>query len=109
MSGVKLTPEEERDALLKALGFRPGPFEDELTQKVILDDAAGLRPEMARARRAEMELQSELDGNRLIIATNLRQWVRRRFGVWITWKSAWAATDDILPSGRLALSQGGGE
>lgn len=105
----KMTPEEERDALLSALGFLPGPFKDELTRKVILDDAAGLRPEMARARRAEMALQSELEENRLIIATNLRQWVRKRFGVWITWKSAWAATDDILPAGRAALSQGGGE
>jgi hypothetical protein len=105
----KMTPEEERDALLTALGFLPGPFKDDLTQKIILDDAAGLRPEMARARSAEMQLQSDLEVNRLIVATNLRQWVRKRFGVWITWKSAWAATDDILPEASAALSQGGGE
>lgn len=102
---AKLTPEEERDALLSALGFLPGPFKDELTQKVILDDAAGLRPEMARARRSEMHLQSELHGQREHLAENLRQWAHRRFGVRITWKSAFAAVDEITAGSRSALTK----
>lgn len=47
-----MTPaEEERDALLAALGFKPGPFRDAGTRAVILGDAAGLRPAMVKARR----------------------------------------------------------
>jgi hypothetical protein len=48
---------EERDALLAALGFKPGPFRSELSRKVILDDAAGLRPEMVKARQRADEAE----------------------------------------------------
>lgn len=89
--------EEERDALLAALGIITGPLGDELRRKVILDDAAGLRPEMVRARQAEKELISQRDWDRLVLVTNLRTWVHARFGIWITWRTATKAAREILP------------
>lgn len=97
------TAEEERDALLAALGFRPGPKGS--ARDVILKDSAGLRPEMVRARNAERELKSDRDWDRLAAAELLRKWVRRKFGPWITWRTAWSAVDEIFP-GRQGLSEG---
>lgn len=94
--------EDERDALLTALGFRVGPMGK--ARDVILKDAAALRPEMVRARNAERELKSDRDWDRMAAAELLRKWVRRKFGPWITWRTAWAAVDEIFP-GRQALSE----
>lgn len=94
---------EERDALLAALGFKPGPMGS--AREVILKDAAGLRPEMVRARTAERALRSDRDWDRMAAAELLRKWVKRKFGRWITWRTAWAAVDEIFP-GHQALSEG---
>jgi hypothetical protein len=96
---------EARDALLSAIGFKPGPFKDALSRKVILDDASGLRPEMVRARRAAQELRADLDWDRMATAELLRKWVRHKFGKWITWRTAWSAVDEVHPP-RSALSGG---
>jgi hypothetical protein len=96
---------EARDALLSAIGFKPGPFKDALSRKVILDDASGLRPEMVRARRAAQELRADLDWDRMATAELLRKWVRRKFGKWITWRTAWSAVDEVHPP-RTTLSGG---
>lgn len=53
--------EEERDALLQAIGFKPGALGDELRRKVILDDAAGMRPAMVEARREARRTQGDAD------------------------------------------------
>lgn len=100
---VTETAEEERDALLRALGFKPGPMGS--SREVILKDAAGLRPEMVRARTAERELRSDRDWDRMAAAELLRKWVKRKFGRWITWRTAWAAVDEIRPESQ-ALSEG---
>ena len=50
---------EERDALRQAAGFKPGPFDSDLSRKVILDDIAGLRPAMVRARRERDAAQDD--------------------------------------------------
>ncbi|GJE54531.1 hypothetical protein [Methylobacterium thuringiense] len=52
---------EERDALLGAAGFKPGSFRSALTRKVILDDVAGMRPEMVKARRYAERAQGDAD------------------------------------------------
>ncbi|TXN24009.1 hypothetical protein [Methylobacterium sp. WL9] len=52
---------EERDALLGAAGFKPGSFRSALTRKVILDDVAGMRPEMVKARRQAARVQGDAD------------------------------------------------
>ena len=49
--------ERDRDALLGAIGFRAGPLDNELSRKVILEDAAGLRGEMVKARQAAQEAE----------------------------------------------------
>ena len=49
--------EEERDALLQAIGFKPGPMGT--AREVILSDAAGLRPAMVKARRAQRDAESD--------------------------------------------------
>lgn len=56
----------DRDALLAAIGFRAGPLGDGLSRKVILDDAAGLRPEMVKARRAAQDAEGSRDTWRCI-------------------------------------------
>ena len=58
---------EERDALLTALGWKTGPLRDELTRKVILEDSAGLRPEMVKARRAAQDMEADRDLYRWIL------------------------------------------
>ncbi|MFP5516973.1 MAG: hypothetical protein ACLGJC_28310, partial [Alphaproteobacteria bacterium] len=50
--------EADRDALLGALGFKGGPLGDDLRRKVILDDAAALRPAMVKARRRADEAEA---------------------------------------------------
>lgn len=49
--------EKDRDALLSALGFKPGPIGGD--RQVILADVSGLRPEMVKARREAAEAESE--------------------------------------------------
>jgi hypothetical protein len=49
---------EQRDALLSALGWKVGPFRDAGVRKVILEDSAGLRPEMVKARGRAQEAEA---------------------------------------------------
>lgn len=49
----------DRDALLRAIGFRAGPLGDGLSRKVILEDAAGLRPAMVKAREAQRDVEGD--------------------------------------------------
>ncbi|WP_409788149.1 Lar family restriction alleviation protein [Sphingomonas pseudosanguinis] len=51
--------ERDRDALLAAIGFRAGPLDNELSRKVILEDAAGLRGEMVKARQAAQQAEGD--------------------------------------------------
>lgn len=48
--------ELDRDALLQAIGFKPGPLGEGLRRRVILDDANGLRPAMVEAHRRERDV-----------------------------------------------------
>lgn len=50
----------DRDALLSAAGFKPGPL-TENNRRVILDDIAGMRPAMVIARREGQQAQAEAD------------------------------------------------
>ncbi|MEO7468924.1 MAG: hypothetical protein ABIV36_18050 [Sphingobium limneticum] len=52
---------EERDALLSALGWKTGPFPNEGVRKVVLEDSAGLRPEMVKARRRADDAEADRD------------------------------------------------
>lgn len=52
---------EQRDALLAALGWKTGPFASELSRKVILEDSAGLRPEMVKARERAHDAEADRD------------------------------------------------
>jgi hypothetical protein len=58
---------EERDALLAALGWKTGPFRDAGSRKVILEDSAGLRPEMVKARRRAQDAEGDRDFWRFIL------------------------------------------
>lgn len=51
--------ERDRDDLLKAAGFKPGPLVDDLTRKVVLDDVAGMRPAMLAARDEASQAKSD--------------------------------------------------
>lgn len=62
---------EERDALMRAAGFKPGPFRDALSRQVLLEDVAGRRPAMVEARRAAGRNQNDAD---LWTMRMLEQW-----------------------------------
>lgn len=49
--------ERDRHDLLHALGWKTGPFTDDGTRQVVMDDTAGLRPEMVKARRRAQEAE----------------------------------------------------
>lgn len=49
--------ERDRHDLLHALGWKTGPFTDGGTRQVVMDDTAGLRPEMVKARRRAQEAE----------------------------------------------------
>lgn len=51
--------EADRDALLKAAGWKVGPLGDGLSRKVILEDMAALRPEMVKARQAQSDAERD--------------------------------------------------
>ena len=95
--------EADRDALLAAIGFKPGPLGTELRRKVILDDAGGLRGAMVKARREAADVQCDADlwtmrmleewpGDTLL----LRLWRQRREAV----KRAKAAEAALAESER---------
>jgi len=76
--------EAERDALRQAAGFKPGPFTDDLSRKVILEDIEGMRPAMVEARRAQSRSEGDamlwqmscLDGKHEPLL--LRVWEQRK-------------------------------
>lgn len=53
--------EEQRDALLGAANFKPGPFRNDVSRKVILEDVAGMRPAMVEARRKAERARDDAD------------------------------------------------
>lgn len=64
---------EERDALLSALGWKTGPFPDAGTRKVVLEDSAGLRPEMVKARRRADDVEADRDIWRMIAGERVEE------------------------------------
>lgn len=64
---------EERDALLSALGWKTGPFPDAGTRKVVLEDSAGLRPEMVKARRRADDAEADRDIWRMIAGERVEE------------------------------------
>ena len=64
---------EERDALLSALGWKTGPFPDAGTRKVVLEDSAGLRPEMVKVRRRADYAEADRDIWRMIAGERVEE------------------------------------
>lgn len=58
---ARLEDAEGRDALLSALGWKTGPFPNEGTRKVVLEDSAALRPAMVEARRSAGDAEMDRD------------------------------------------------
>lgn len=80
--------EQDRDDLLKAIGFKPGPLREHASRIVILLDATALRPAMVEARRQRDAAEGSLLHAQAYAAEEIRAWCKERFGKWITHKTA---------------------
>lgn len=99
--------EADRDALLEALGFKPGPLIAD--RHIILKDATGLRPAMVEARRERDQARLNHEFAWAYAAQAIRPWIKERFGKWVTYKTANTLVDRIFATeaGRLAISNSG--
>lgn len=94
--------EGDRDALLQAIGFTPRPLDDDRDADIVIKDARALRPAMVEARRARDAAQDKLATCHAHAGELIREWVKDRFGKWITYKSAWTLANSLFGSERAA-------
>lgn len=65
--------ERDRHDLLHALGWKTGPFTDDGTREVVMDDSAALRPEMVKARRRADDAEADRDIWRFIAGERVEE------------------------------------
>lgn len=86
----------DRDALRSAIGFKPGPLDEDRDRDIVIMEAKALRPAMVEARRAHQRVEQQLFSAYAYAEETIRVWANERFGKWITYKTAKTLRDRLF-------------